>query len=72
MLDKLEQRGLVLRQRNPQDRRSQVLALTTAGMRMCTKAEQTAVELEMKATEMLSDDERAQLIGLLQKMFLPQ
>jgi hypothetical protein len=41
-------------------------------MRMCTKAEQTAVELEMKATEMLSDDERGQLIGLLQKMFLPQ
>ncbi|MGC8141384.1 MarR family winged helix-turn-helix transcriptional regulator, partial [Salmonella enterica] len=36
LLDKLEQRGLVVRQRNPQDRRSQVLALTPAGMRMCT------------------------------------
>ena len=72
LLDKLEQRGLVMRQRNPEDRRSQVLALTTAGMRMCTKAEQTAIELELKATEMLSDAERAQLIALLQKMFLPQ
>ncbi|WP_343585107.1 MarR family transcriptional regulator [Herbaspirillum sp.] len=71
LLDRLEQRGLVMRQRNPQDRRSQVLALTAAGMRMCVKAEKTASELELKATEMLSESERAQLIGLLQKMFMP-
>lgn len=70
LLDRLEQRGLVMRQRNPQDRRSQVLALTAAGMRMCVKAEKTTCELELKATEMLSESERAQLIGLLQKIFM--
>lgn len=70
LLDKLEQRSLVARQRNPEDRRSQVLVLTSAGMRMCVKAEKTASELEQKATEMLSESERGQLITLLQKIFM--
>ncbi|MFL9878268.1 MarR family transcriptional regulator [Herbaspirillum rhizosphaerae] len=70
LLDRLEQRDLVMRQRNPQDRRSQTLVLTTAGMRMCVKAEKTAAELEEKATEALNDAERAQLITLLQKIFI--
>lgn len=70
LLDRLEQRDLLMRQRNPQDRRSQTLVLTAAGMRMCGKAEKTAAELEQKATEALSDGERAQLITLLQKIFI--
>jgi len=70
LLDRLEQRDLVMRQRNPQDRRSQTLVLTAAGMRMCVKAEKTAAELEEKATEALNDAERAQLITLLQKIFI--
>ncbi len=70
LLDRLEQRDLVMRQRNPQDRRSQTLVLTAAGARMCVKAEKTAAELEAKATEALSDAERAQLIALLQKIFI--
>jgi DNA-binding MarR family transcriptional regulator len=70
LLDRLEQRDLVMRQRNPQDRRSQTLVLTAAGMRMCVKAEKTAAELEEKATEALNDAERAQLIRLLQKIFI--
>jgi DNA-binding MarR family transcriptional regulator len=71
LLDRLEQRDLLMRQRNPQDRRSQTLVLTTAGMRMCVKAEKTASELEEKATEALDDAERAELIRLLQKVFIP-
>lgn len=70
LLDRLEQRDLVMRQRNPQDRRSQTLVLTAAGKSMCVKAEKTAAELEEKATEALSDAERAQLITLLQKIFI--
>lgn len=70
LLDRLEQRDLVMRQRNPQDRRSQTLVLTAAGKSMCVKAEKTAAELEEKATEALSDAERAQLIKLLQKIFI--
>jgi DNA-binding MarR family transcriptional regulator len=68
LLDKLEGRGLVLRQRNPNDKRSQSLVLTEAGARLCNKAEKTAAELEADASSALSDAERAQLIHLLQKI----
>lgn len=70
LLDKLQDRGLLLRQRSPLDRRSQTLALTPAGLAMCTKAEKTASELETDATSALTDAERAQLIKLLQKIYL--
>lgn len=70
MLDKLEERGLVLRQRNPLDKRSQTLVLTQAGDALCEQAERTTAELEAQATSMLSDKERAQLLGLLQKIFM--
>jgi len=71
LLDRLEQRDLVMRQRNPQDRRSQTLVLTSGGMRMCAKAEKTAAELETQATAALNQSERAELIRLLQKIFMP-
>ncbi len=70
LLDKLQQRGLLQRQRSPLDRRSQTLVLTTAGLTMCTRAEKTASELEAEATAALTDRERTQLITLLQKIYL--
>ena len=70
LLDRLQERGLLLRQRSPLDRRSQTLALTAAGLSMCTKAERTAGELELDATAALTDAERAQLIELLQKIYM--
>lgn len=72
LLDRLENRGLVVRQRNPLDKRSQTLVLTPEGMRMCVKAEKTASDLEAEATAMLTDAERAQLLGLLRKIFAPR
>jgi len=72
LLDKLESRGLLVRQHNPLDRRSQTLVLTADGARMCVKAEKTASELEEKATAALNAGERAQLILLLQKIFLTE
>jgi DNA-binding MarR family transcriptional regulator len=71
LLDRLEERGLLMRQRNPLDKRSQTLALTPEGSRLCAKAEKTASELEVDATAMLTTAEREQLLGLLQKIFLP-
>lgn len=70
LLDRLETRGLLLRQRNPLDKRSQTLVLTPEGTRLCAKAEKTATELEAEASSMLSADERTQLLALLQKVFL--
>jgi DNA-binding MarR family transcriptional regulator len=68
LLDKLEERGLLVRQRNPLDKRSQTL--TPEGTRLCAKAEKTVSELELEATAMLTDAERAELVKLLQKIFL--
>jgi DNA-binding MarR family transcriptional regulator len=70
MLDKLETRGIVMRQRNPLDKRSQTLALTEAGLDLCGKAEKSAVALETEATAALTDEERNQLMRLLQKVFI--
>jgi DNA-binding MarR family transcriptional regulator len=70
LLDRLEERGLLVRRRNPLDKRSQALALTSAGSRLCARAEKTASELEQDATAMLSSAERGQLLVLLQKIFL--
>lgn len=72
LLDKLEERGLILRQRNPLDKRSQTLVLTPEGTRLCARAEKTVSELESDATSMLNVEERSQLLQLLQKIFLPQ
>ncbi|MES3021759.1 MAG: MarR family transcriptional regulator [Pseudomonadota bacterium] len=72
LLDRLETRGLVLRQRNPLDKRSQTLILTPEGTRLCIKAEKTASELEVEATGVLNESERAQLLALMQKVFLSQ
>jgi DNA-binding MarR family transcriptional regulator len=71
LLDRLEGRALVVRQRNPMDKRSQTLTLTAQGLRMCDEAEQMATALEADATAALSDAERSELLRLLQKIFLP-
>ena len=68
LLDRLEARGLLQRQRNPLDKRSQTLVLTAEGARLCAKAEKTATALDAEASSALSDAERAQLISLLQKI----
>jgi DNA-binding MarR family transcriptional regulator len=69
LIDKLEKRDLIARARNPTDKRSQVLALTPEGKRLCEAADKMVFELEHEATAMLADDERAELLRLLQKIF---
>jgi len=71
LLDRLEARGLLLRQRNPLDKRSQTLILTPGGEKMAGQAEQTVSKLEAEATSALSNAERQQLLVLLQKIFTP-
>ncbi|SFV05673.1 MarR family winged helix-turn-helix transcriptional regulator [Pseudoduganella namucuonensis] len=68
LLDKLEGRHLIQRQRNPLDKRSQTLVLTEDGARLCDKAEKTASDLEIAASNKLTVAERAELIRLLQKI----
>jgi DNA-binding MarR family transcriptional regulator len=68
LLDRLEGRGLLVRQRNPLDKRSQTLVLTAEGARLCARAEVTACALEQEATSALTAREREQLLALLQKI----
>lgn len=67
LLDKIQADGLIERQRNPHDRRSQILALTPKGRELHLKAEVVATRADHTPT--LSETERSQLLGLLTKIF---
>ena len=67
VLDRLEARKLLIRQRNPLDKRSQTMALTAEGLLICGKVEKTLGELDCNATAALADAERVELIRLMQK-----
>jgi DNA-binding MarR family transcriptional regulator len=69
-LDGLEARGLLVRLRNPLDKRSQTLLLTPDGLQLCSSAEKDACKLEERATSILTEQEREQLLELMQKLFL--
>lgn len=68
LLDRLEQRGLLLRQRNPRDKRSQTLSLTKAGAGLASAAEERVGAIEAELTAALSPEERSLLLVLLQKL----
>jgi DNA-binding MarR family transcriptional regulator len=70
LLERLDVRGLLERRRNPSDKRSQVVVLTDEGRALCARADKTAAQLEDEATSMLTQEERAVLLRLLQKIFL--
>jgi len=69
LLDRMQSDGLIDRQRNPNDRRSQILALTPKGLETCLKAQSVASKADVTPT--LTEAERRQLIGLLTKIFHP-
>jgi DNA-binding MarR family transcriptional regulator len=65
LLDSLEQRGLVERQRDPLDRRRHVVTITPAGKRELTQIRNVVRKLEDEFLAPLSDTRRAQLHELL-------
>lgn len=68
LLDRMEADDLLVRQRNPLDKRSQILALTPKGAELCAKAQAGAEKME--AIPQLTQAERVELMRLLQKVFL--
>lgn len=66
----LESRALIQRQPHPQDRRAMGLHATDAGRAMMLQAEARASDLERQAAQALSEAEQAQLIALLQRLYL--
>lgn len=71
MVNALESRGLIQRSPHPRDRRALGLHLTPDGEALMREAEVTASELEVEATGRLTAGERATLIRLLRKVYLP-
>ena len=67
-LNKLQARGLVSREANPDDGRGTLVALTDAGKQLIEAAIAPHVETERAITAILSGEEQALLVGLLQRI----
>ena len=67
-VDALEARSLLERRHNPLDRRTRELHLTDAGRELLGGAFALAAGFEFDLTSGLSDSERDQLLGLLQRV----
>jgi DNA-binding MarR family transcriptional regulator len=71
LLDRLQERDIVKRERSEVDRRSQNICLTPAGDALARKAAEAAVPMEHEVLTRLSAAEQAMLIELLRKVALP-
>ena len=67
-LDRLEERGLVKRQRHPSDRRSLEIQLTSKGKKLVDEVIGGHVENEREMLSVLSDREREQLTRITRKL----
>ena len=65
LLDELEERGLVERRRDPNDRRRHLVQMTPAGKKALRRLRALARQLEDEFLEPLSDADRAKLHALL-------
>jgi DNA-binding MarR family transcriptional regulator len=72
LVDEVEERGLVERRQNPQDRRANALHLTAKGRRLLERAMEIATAYEDALFASLNDDERAQLLELLRRVAADQ
>jgi DNA-binding MarR family transcriptional regulator len=68
VVDELERRGLVHRERSRRDRRAVELAITAAGRREAESGKRVIVELMNELAEHYSATELDALVGLLQRM----
>jgi DNA-binding MarR family transcriptional regulator len=71
LIDGLEARGEVVRQRSPDDRRSYALRTTDAGLRSFERLAVIATSADNVFAALLSPDEHSRLVTLLQVVVLP-
>jgi MarR family 2-MHQ and catechol resistance regulon transcriptional repressor len=69
-IDRLEQKGLIVRKSTPSDRRAKLLELTPEGRRLVGGAFQRHASEVEAAMAVLSQPEKRQLYGLLKKLGL--
>jgi DNA-binding MarR family transcriptional regulator len=72
LIDDLEDKGLVQRQQDPDDRRKNVVGLTDAGRTTLRQANAATREAERRFLGALSDDESAMLKKALQTIAFPR
>lgn len=70
VVDELERRGLVRRERSRRDRRAVEIAITAAGRRQATNAKRVLVGLLNELVDPFTEAEIVTLISLLQRMLL--
>jgi DNA-binding MarR family transcriptional regulator len=68
ILDELEERGLVERRRDPNDRRRHLVTLTAEGKRALTKLRALSARIENEFFAPIGDEERATLHALLLRL----
>ncbi|WP_010627589.1 MarR family winged helix-turn-helix transcriptional regulator [Halomonas sp. KM-1] len=68
VVKKLEERGLVTRRRNPEDRRSMLVTLTDAGEALRMEAEAAVLQAQDDILGPLDEQERETLCRLLQRL----
>lgn len=68
LLDALEEKGFVTRIENPGDRRSKAISLTEKALSEREILEGIGASLESQLTQRLDEEERKQLVSLLQKL----
>jgi len=68
LVDELEDRGLLARERDPEDRRNYSISLTYEGRRVLGELARVAREHELAITAALDGDERAQLLVVLRRL----
>ena len=68
LIDELEDRGLVARDRDPGDRRNYAISLTDEGRQLLAELARVARQHEDTITAALDDSERAQLLTLLRRI----
>ena len=71
LLDRLQERGLLVRTPNPQDGRSQHVSLSAKGLQLAQRAADASVPMEAELLGRLSNAEHAMLIELLLKLSSP-
>lgn len=68
LIDNLEKKGFVKKMVNPQDARSKVIILTDKAKNLQTELEEVGDRIEDVLTDNLTEEEKFELLGLLEKI----